>query len=76
VRRYRRSATAAKLQAGFAAAMAFAVVGIATQALSGRQDGSPVSTFRVTHFQTQLEIEREQALIELPDSSSGKATVR
>jgi predicted anti-sigma-YlaC factor YlaD len=80
VRRYRRSIPATRLQAGAAAAMAFAVVGIASQVVDGRQQGSGLSSLRVVHFQTQNELEREQALIEgnaAPTSrGSGEATVR
>jgi predicted anti-sigma-YlaC factor YlaD len=80
VRRYRRSTAATRFQAGAAAAMAFAVVGVATQMVQGRGDGSSISSFRVIHFQTQNELDREQALIEQntdPRShGSGEATVR
>jgi len=80
VRRYRRSAAAMRFQAGVAAAMAFAVVGVATQVVQSRPDGSPISSFRVSHFQTQSELEREQALIDpniAPGSGGpGEATVR
>jgi predicted anti-sigma-YlaC factor YlaD len=80
VRRYRRSTAATRFQAGVAAAMAFAVVGVATQVVQGRPDGSSVSSIRVIHFQTQSELEREQALIEpntAPGSDGpGEATVR
>lgn len=64
VRRYRRSTAATRFQAGVAAAMAFAVVGVATQMVQGRDEGSSISSFRVIHFQTQNELDREQALIE------------
>jgi predicted anti-sigma-YlaC factor YlaD len=80
VRRYRRSTAAIRFRAGVAAAMAFAVVGVATQMVQGRADGSSISSFRVIHFQTQSELEREQALIErniAPSSRGpGDATVR
>jgi predicted anti-sigma-YlaC factor YlaD len=80
VRRYRRSTAATRFQAGVAAAMAFAVVGVATQMVQGRSEGSSITSFRVVHFQTQSELEREQALIErntAPGSrGSGEATVR
>jgi predicted anti-sigma-YlaC factor YlaD len=80
VRRYLRSTAATRFQAGVAAAMAFAVVGVATQMVQGRSEGSSISTFRVIHFQTQSELEREQALIDLntaPGSRGpGALTVR
>ena len=80
VRRYRRSTAATRFHAGVAAAMAFAVIGVATQIVQSRPDGSSISSFQVIHFQTQNELEREQALIErntAPGSrGSGDATVR
>ena len=81
VRRYGRSRASTRFQAGAAAAMAFAVVGIATQVVDGRPEAaSGLSHLRVVHFQTQSELEQEQALIErsLESSStgSGEATVR
>jgi predicted anti-sigma-YlaC factor YlaD len=80
VRRYRRSRAATRFQAGVAAAMAFAVVGVVSQMVQGRDEGSSISSFRVIHFQSQNELDREQALIEQytdPGSqSSGDATVR
>ena len=80
VRRYRRSTAATRFQAGVAAAMAFAVVGVATQVVQSRPDGSSISSFRVIHFQTQSELEREQALLERNTDTrsrgSGDATVR
>jgi len=79
VRRYRRSTAAIRFRAGVAAAMAFAVVGVATQMVQGRADGSSISSFRVIHFQTQSELEHEQALIEgtaAPVSGVGEATTR
>ena len=80
VRRYRRSSAATRFQAGAAAAMAFAMVGIATQVVDGQQEASSFSGLHVVHFQTQNELEHEQALIEgnaAPTArGSGEATVR
>ena len=80
VRRYRRSSAATRIQAGAAAAMAFAVVGIATQIVGGQQQASSFSGLHVVNFQTQNELELEQALIEgnaAPTArGSGEATVR
>jgi predicted anti-sigma-YlaC factor YlaD len=81
VRRYRRSIAATRFQAGVAAAMAFTVVGIASQIVDGQQEVSGFSSLHVVHFQTQSELELEQALIEgnaAPPTSSGpgEATVR
>src|SRR6266508_1994603 len=80
VRRYRRSSASRRFQAGAAAAMAFAVVGIASQVVDGRSDGQGFSSLHVVHFQTQQQLEREQALIEQSNApaarGSGEATVR
>lgn len=80
VRRYRRSTAATRFHAGVAAAMAFAVVGVATQMVQGGDDGSSLSSFRVIHFQTQDELEHEQALIERNTATGsrgpGETTVR
>jgi predicted anti-sigma-YlaC factor YlaD len=80
VRRYRRSIAAMRLQAGAVAAMVFAVVGIASQVVGGQQQGPGLASLHVVHFQTQNELEREQALIEgnaaLNARGPGEATVR
>lgn len=80
VRRYRRSTAATRFQAGIAAAMAFAVVGVASQIVPESQEGPSFSRLRVVHFQTQTELEREQALIERNGAAAatgpGEATSR
>ena len=80
VRRYRRT-MATRLQAAVAAAMALAVVGVGSQAVQSRHDAVSISTLRVSQFESQREIEREQQLIQGNDAgsgnhTSGEATVR
>ena len=77
VRRFRR--TAVRFQAAVAAAMAFAAVGVGAQAVRGHQEAGSFSTFRVSNFQTQTDLEREQELIEGTTGAgtrSGRVTVR
>jgi hypothetical protein len=73
VRRYGRT-VASRIQAGVAAAMALAVVGVGSQAVQSRHDGASFSTLRVSHFESQQEIEREQQLIQGSDAGSGNRT--
>ena len=79
VRRYRRT-VAMRIQAGAAAAMALAVVGVGSQAVQSRQDAATFSKLRVSHFESQQELAREQQLIQGHggggNHTSGEATVR
>ena len=80
VRRPRRLASAARFQAGVAAAMALTIVGVATQVAAPQRVNSQFRALRVVHFQSQTELNRELALLGVSDSGmssgSGEATAR
>ena len=80
VRRPRRVAAVSRFQAGVAAAMAFAVVGVASQLAVPQRTASEFRSVRVVHFQTQIELEQELALLRVGEGSTsagpGEATAR
>ena len=77
-RRPRRLATVARFQAGVAAAMAFTIVGVASQIAAPQRVDSHFRALRVVHFQSQTELNHELALISGSGlaSGSGEATAR
>jgi hypothetical protein len=80
VRRPRRLASVARFQAGVAAAMAFTIVGVASQVAAPQRDDSHFRALRVVHFQSQSELDHELALLGVSgsglSSGSGEATAR
>ena len=80
VRRPRRVAAVSRFQAGVAAAMAFAVVGVASHLAVPQRTASEFRSVRVIHFQTQTELEQELALLGVREGSfssgPGEATAR
>lgn len=80
VRRPRRISQLARFQAGVAAAMAFTIVGVATQVAAPQRATAPFRSLRVVHYQSQNELNRELALLGVADAGvstgSGEATAR
>ena len=80
VRRPRRISTVGRFQAGVAAAMAFAIVGVASQMAAPQRGDSEFRSIRVLHFQSQNELELELVLLGVSGGSmatgSGEATAR
>jgi predicted anti-sigma-YlaC factor YlaD len=80
VRRPRRISSIARFQAGVAAAMAFAIVGVASQIATPQRANTSFPTLRVVHFQSQTELNHELALLGVAgsgrSSGSGEATAR
>ena len=78
VRRPRRISTVARFQAGVAAAMAFTIVGVASQVAAPQRANTHFPALRVVHFQSQSELNHELALISGSGlaSGSGEATAR
>jgi predicted anti-sigma-YlaC factor YlaD len=78
VRRPRRVSTVARFQGGVAAAMALAIVGVASQIAAPQRAESQFRALRVVHFQSQAQLDREMALISGSGLSSGpgEATTR
>jgi predicted anti-sigma-YlaC factor YlaD len=78
VRRPRRVSTVARFQAGVAAAMALAIVGVASQIAAPQRAESQFRSLRVVHFQSEGELAQELALISGSglSSGSGEATTR
>ena len=71
VRRPRRVATVARFQAGVAAALAFAVVGAASQMAVPQRGDSQFRSIRVVHFQSQDELAQEMALLSIGNGAGG-----
>ncbi|MEX2212071.1 MAG: zf-HC2 domain-containing protein [Gaiellaceae bacterium] len=71
VRRPRRTALALRFQSVAAAAMAFAVVGVATQVAARGPGERHVGSSSVVHFQSQDELQRELAIIAAPAGATG-----
>src|SRR5215208_3640579 len=63
VRRPRRISTVARYQAGIAAAMALAIVGVASEMATPEHGEGQFRALRVAHFQSQTELEHELALL-------------
>ena len=78
VRRPRRISSIARFQAGVAAAMAFTIVGVASQVAAPQRATTHFPALRVVHFQSQSELNHELALISGSglSSGSGEATAR
>jgi len=71
VRRPRRVSTVARFQAGVAAAMALAIVGVTSQIAAPQRAESQFRSLRVVDFQSQAQLDREMALISGSGLSSG-----
>jgi hypothetical protein len=80
VRRPGRISAVGRFQAGVAAAMALAIVGVASQMAAPQRGDSEFRSIRVLHFQSQNELEHELALLGISGSGtatgSGEATAR
>ena len=80
VRRPRRISSIARFQAGVAAAMAFTIVGVASQVAAPQRTNPQFRALRVVHYQSQNELNRELTLLGVTDtklsSGSGEATAR
>jgi predicted anti-sigma-YlaC factor YlaD len=79
VRRPRRVSSVARFQAGVAAAMAFTIVGVASQIAAPQHAESQFRSLRVMHYQSQNELDHELVLLGVSGSSAtgpGEATAR
>jgi hypothetical protein len=69
----------ARFQAGVAAAMAFTIVGVASQIAAPQHAESQFRSLRVMHYQSQNELDHELVLLGVSGSSAtgpGEATAR
>ena len=80
VRRPRRISQIARFQAGVAAAMAFTIVGIASQVAAPERASNSFRSLRVVHYQSQSELNHELVLLGVSETGmstgSGEATAR
>jgi predicted anti-sigma-YlaC factor YlaD len=63
VRRPRRISVVARYQAGVAAAMALAIVGVAAEIAAPQRGDTQFRSIRVVHYQSQNELEHELTLL-------------
>jgi predicted anti-sigma-YlaC factor YlaD len=63
VSRPRRISVVARYQAGVAAAMALAIVGVASEMATPQRGDSQFRSIRVVHFQSQNELEHELTML-------------
>jgi anti-sigma factor RsiW len=80
MRRPRRISAVARYQAGVAAAMALAIVGVASEMAAPERGQNQFRAIRLVHFQSQNELEHELALLGVSGggmaTGSGEATAR